>query len=114
MLDEAGRALRRGALIPVRIDAVDVPLGFGQQDYTDLIDWDGDHTHAGFQELCRSMETPAPPSSTVKDALSACSSPAIAKRSRWRYPLRRFARTSSTVSRRNESKAGLKTRLYVL
>lgn len=51
VLDEAGRAHRRGVLIPVRIAVVDIPLGFGQQDYTDLIDWDGDRAHAGFQEL---------------------------------------------------------------
>ena len=55
VLDEAQRALRRGVLIPVRIEAVDVPLGFGQQDYTDLIDWDGDTSHRGFQELCSSI-----------------------------------------------------------
>jgi S1-C subfamily serine protease len=55
VLDEAQRALRRGVLIPVRIEAVDVPLGFGQQDYTDLIGWDGDQSHPGFQELCSSI-----------------------------------------------------------
>lgn len=52
VLDEAGRALRRGVLIPVRIEKIDVPLGFGQLDYTDLIDWDGNETHPGFVELC--------------------------------------------------------------
>lgn len=55
VLDEAGRALRRGVLIPARIDAVDVPLGFGQHDYADLLDWDGAEDHPGFQELCRSI-----------------------------------------------------------
>lgn len=52
VLDEAGRALRRGVLIPARIEKVDVPLGFGQLDYTDLIDWNGDEKHPGFVELC--------------------------------------------------------------
>jgi hypothetical protein len=55
VLDEAGRALRRGVLIPVRIESVDVPLGFGQLDYTDLFDWDGDETHPGFIELCNAI-----------------------------------------------------------
>lgn len=40
----------------MRIDPVDIPLGFGQQDYTDVIDWNGEETHAGFQELCRSIQ----------------------------------------------------------
>lgn len=55
VLDEAGRALRRGVLIPVRIESVDVPLGFGQLDYTDLFDWDGDETHPGFVELANAI-----------------------------------------------------------
>ncbi|MGE0592507.1 MAG: TIR domain-containing protein [Vicinamibacterales bacterium] len=55
VLDEAARAHRLRTLVPVRIEAVDIPLGFGQQDYTDLIDWDGDPTHPGFDELCRAI-----------------------------------------------------------
>lgn len=55
VLDEAQRAHRRGVLLPVRIDAVEVPLGFGQLDYTDLVDWDGDEAHPGFHELCSAI-----------------------------------------------------------
>jgi TIR domain/Trypsin-like peptidase domain len=72
VLDEAGRALRRGVLIPARIDAVDVPLGFGQHDYADLIDWDGAEDHPGYQELCRSITRrvagtpgPSPPAAAI-------------------------------------------------
>jgi hypothetical protein len=39
--DEADRAKARGVLLPVRIDGVVEPLGFGQIQSVDLIDWDG-------------------------------------------------------------------------
>jgi S1-C subfamily serine protease len=72
VLDEAQRALRRGVLIPARIEAVDVPLGFGQQDYTDLLDWDGDEAHPGFQELCSAIAqrlgSPVPAPVPLRDA----------------------------------------------
>ncbi|MCX6590869.1 MAG: TIR domain-containing protein [Acidobacteria bacterium] len=49
--DEARRAMNRGALLPVRIDRVGYPLGFGQTQTLDLIDWSGDPTHPQFGAL---------------------------------------------------------------
>ena len=40
--DEATRALRRGVYLPVRIDKVDPPLGFGETQAIDLKGWKGD------------------------------------------------------------------------
>lgn len=40
--EEAGVGKARGALVPVRIDDVEPPLGFGLIQFADLIDWDGD------------------------------------------------------------------------
>ena len=40
--DEATRSLRRGAYLPVRIDPVDPPLGFGETQAMPLIGWKGD------------------------------------------------------------------------
>jgi len=42
--DEATRALRRGAYLPVRIDAVEPPLGFGETQALPLMGWKGDRT----------------------------------------------------------------------
>ena len=42
--DEANRALRRGVYLPVRIDAVDPPLGFGETQALPLIGWKGDRS----------------------------------------------------------------------
>ncbi len=40
--EEAGVGKSRGALVPVRIDEVNPPLGFGLIQAADLFDWDGD------------------------------------------------------------------------
>jgi membrane-associated phospholipid phosphatase len=49
--DEASRADKRGKLFAVRIDDVDMPLGFGEMQAADLIGWMGDPLAAGFREL---------------------------------------------------------------
>jgi hypothetical protein len=56
VLDEAHYALRLGRLCPVRIEAVDLPFGFGQRHVDDLSDWAGELSHPGFQSLVRSIE----------------------------------------------------------
>jgi hypothetical protein len=49
--DEAEIGRRRGVLVPVRIDAVERPLGFGRLQTADLIDWDGARPHPEFDKL---------------------------------------------------------------
>ena len=52
---EAAAALQRGVLLPALIDNVKLPLEFSRRQTADLIDWDGDTSHAGFQALCDAM-----------------------------------------------------------
>ncbi len=49
--DESSRALRSGKLLPVRIEDVELPLGFGQIHTLDLLDWDGDTDVESFRQL---------------------------------------------------------------
>ncbi len=53
--DECSRALRAGKLVPVRIEEVELPLGFGQSHTLDLLDWDGDADDETFQQLLREV-----------------------------------------------------------
>lgn len=69
--DEATRAMRRKVYLPVRIDRVDPPLGFGEQQVIDLVGWKGDATDPRFHKLLGSLrhktgvEGAAPPVRTT-------------------------------------------------
>jgi hypothetical protein len=54
--DECAHALRAGKLLPVRIEDVELPLGFGQLHTLDLLDWDGDVDDPAFQALLLEIE----------------------------------------------------------
>ena len=61
--DESSRALKTGKLLPVRIEEVELPLGFGQLHTLDLLDWDGDAGDDLFQTLLfevRQRQQPGP------------------------------------------------------
>ncbi len=49
--EEAALAKRRGVLIPIRLDKVDPPLGFGELQVIDLTHWKGSPRDAFFQDL---------------------------------------------------------------
>jgi hypothetical protein len=49
--DEAGRAKARGVLVPVRIDPITEPLGFGEIQSLDLVGWRGNPDDLRFQNL---------------------------------------------------------------
>lgn len=49
--DEATRAQRRHVYLPVRIDRVDPPLGFGETQAIPLIGWSGDRSNARYQAV---------------------------------------------------------------
>ena len=49
---EAAAAVQRGVLVPALIDNVKLPLEFSRRQTADLIGWEGDTSHAGFQALC--------------------------------------------------------------
>jgi serine/threonine-protein kinase len=49
--DEANRALRRHVYLPVRIDKVDPPLGFGERQALGLTAWKGAHDDGRYQAV---------------------------------------------------------------
>jgi len=53
--DEARRAQRRGAYLPVRIDAVDPPLGFGEIQAISLKNWKGDRSDPSFLSIVEAI-----------------------------------------------------------
>lgn len=64
--DEAARARDAGKLLPLRIEDVQPPLGFGTIHTLDLIGWDGDRGDPGWRALVADLQRgpgarPAPP-----------------------------------------------------
>src|SRR3954471_12161806 len=49
--DEASRAARRGAYLPVTIDKVEPPLGFGEMQALSLTGWKGDRSHPRYRAV---------------------------------------------------------------
>jgi tetratricopeptide (TPR) repeat protein len=49
---EAACASERGVLVPAVIDPVKLPLEFRRRQTADLVSWDEDPSHGGFQALC--------------------------------------------------------------
>jgi serine/threonine-protein kinase len=49
--DEASRAERRGVYLPVRIDKVDPPLGFGETQAISLVGWKGSRSDPRYTDL---------------------------------------------------------------
>jgi hypothetical protein len=69
---EAGEGLKRGILIPVLIEDVQLPLAFRQIHAAGLIDWQGESAHPGFGQLVGAVSgllgepTPVEPEPTAK------------------------------------------------
>jgi hypothetical protein len=53
--NEAAVASERGVLVPAIIDSVKLPLEFRRKQTAELIDWNGDPSHGGFQALCEGV-----------------------------------------------------------
>ena len=53
--DEASRARKRGAYLPVRLDAVEPPLGFGEVQAISLKGWKGDPTDPRFLAITEAV-----------------------------------------------------------
>ena len=84
--EEASRAQRRGVYVPVLIDPVDPPLGFGESQATSLRGWHGDPADAHYQAVlsavrrhvggkpsgkARARSTPAVPAQVDRRAVLA-------------------------------------------
>lgn len=50
--NEAAAASERAVLVPALIESVRIPLEFRRKQTADLIGWNGDPSHSGFQALC--------------------------------------------------------------
>jgi membrane-associated phospholipid phosphatase len=60
VIDEAESGKQNGRLVSVRIDDVEMPLGFRQLHAAMLVDWQGDSGHTEFQLLARRLHTLIP------------------------------------------------------
>ena len=80
--DECSRAIRHNKLLPVRIEPVDLPLGFGQLHTLDLLEWDGDPEDPAFQKLLQDVARcqKRPPEDAPLQPISATAWPLA----RWR------------------------------
>ena len=54
--DEARVGLHRGVLVPVRIDDVPIPLGFGGSQTANLVGWEGDPSHPELLRVRHSIQ----------------------------------------------------------
>ncbi|QNL19690.1 toll/interleukin-1 receptor domain-containing protein [Hyphobacterium sp. CCMP332] len=64
--DEAAVAKSRGSFLPVRVDKVEPPLGFGQQQALDLVGWRGNRRDPRFHDVLEAVKAlvngrPIPP-----------------------------------------------------
>ena len=57
--NEAAMAVERGVLLPAMIDRVKLPLEFRRKQTADMVGWDGDLSHRGFQALCDGVSATA-------------------------------------------------------
>jgi serine/threonine-protein kinase len=55
--DEATRALRRGVYLPVKIDSVEPPLGFGETQALNLRGWKGDRNRPEYRAVLGAIQT---------------------------------------------------------
>lgn len=58
---EASQAIARGVYAPARIEALKIDSPFDRFQATDLIEWTGEDSHPGFQNLLRRIEQLLPP-----------------------------------------------------
>jgi membrane-associated phospholipid phosphatase len=61
VIDEAESGKKTGCLVSIRIDDVEMPLGFRQLQAATLIEWPGDVLHPEFQLLTRRLHNLVPP-----------------------------------------------------
>lgn len=73
--DEASRALRRHVYVPVQIDDVQPPLGFGESQATSLRGWHGDRSDSHYQAVLAAVGRIAGPASQPQMTHSIASTP---------------------------------------
>jgi hypothetical protein len=66
--NEAEVASQRGVLVPASVESVRLPLEFRRKQTAQLVGWNGDPSHSGFQALCEGISATlgsGPPLSSV-------------------------------------------------
>jgi len=53
--NEAAAASERGVLVPALIENIKLPLEFRRKQTADLVGWNGNSSHSGFQALCNGV-----------------------------------------------------------
>ena len=69
--NETAVAAERGVLVPALIDRVKLPLEFRRRQTADLVGWDGNTDHEGFQALCNGVAAKVAPSKDGAPCLPA-------------------------------------------
>ena len=65
VLEEADHGLERNILIPILIDEVRPPLGFGSVQAADLVNWTPDQSSPGFEKLIGDISAICPPHGNI-------------------------------------------------
>jgi TolB-like protein/tetratricopeptide (TPR) repeat protein len=72
--DEAARAVRRGSYLPVSLDKVEPPLGFGEMQALPLNGWRGDPAHPRYRAVSECVHSmlgrKAPPQAAARTAMN--------------------------------------------
>ncbi|MBA2466731.1 MAG: TIR domain-containing protein [Sphingomonas sp.] len=77
--DEASRAQRRGAYLPIRIDKVEPPLGFGELQVVALEGWKGDRSDLRYHRLLSAVHS-AIAGAQPLSSTAAAGSPRLSRR----------------------------------
>jgi serine/threonine-protein kinase len=72
--DEASRAQRRGVYLPVRIDKVEPPLGFGETQAIPLIGWRGARSDSRYAQLLAAIKATISGKPSVRDSSAQAAS----------------------------------------
>ena len=76
--DEASRAQRRGIYVPVLLDAVDPPLGFGESQAASLRGWHGNRSDSGYKAVASAVQRIA--GSGSEEAIHTVAQPGVSRR----------------------------------
>jgi TIR domain len=94
--DESSRARDSGKLLPVRIEDVPLPLGFGTLHTLDLLDWDGNADDEACIALRDAVKRHLGGATTLPQALAAL--PIAKARQRWHTPAAILVATAAVAA----------------
>ncbi|MES2841276.1 MAG: toll/interleukin-1 receptor domain-containing protein [Pseudomonadota bacterium] len=84
--NEAAAASERGVLVPALIDNVKLPLEFRRKQAADLLGWQGNELHPGFQALCQGVAHAHAVGSGTPSPRARRAALPTARRPRWVVP----------------------------